>query len=554
MARLGKEQKARELDNLASYQVHERTVRLSLRTPYFYLSPRFNLTVKVFQKSLGEMGRLLPISPQLTARHYETERKYVAPPARARALLLRSTSTSMAGVAAARTSHAPHCAVSQRARRPSWPAIACRAVEDPEKSDTQHFAFDRLAWEPEPSGEHSLRLLGFTLSRYTGSGAAMLRNGGAAVRHHAALARGDIDAVTRPLSWSPLMTLGVEMLSGFLEGITIEDAEVAALLSRDDCETSDPKSAERLLTYLRSLRAIMAVGVPPLPGTRMQRVTADGAPAVWLTPNGHSWTSQRAPRRVLLWFHGGAFMLCDTATHARLMSSMGVACDARVLSLEYPLAPDQGVYEDMADATDRAYAWLVSPTGGNVDPKDVVIGGDSAGGHLALALAQRLAASEADGALSTSPAGLVLLSPWLDPGRDLHSTALAWREAGVASVDYLRGVEASMSRVVELVFGGKIGSADPGARQRLPRCLLDASLYAGRSMPPCLVQYGGIEVLASEANALAEVASAAGWDDVELEAFPEMPHVFQVFDSVAAEGAEAIASVGRFMKENAARS
>jgi acetyl esterase/lipase len=256
---------------------------------------------------------------------------------------------------------------------------------------------------------------------------------------------------------------------------------------------------------------------------------------------------------VLLWFHGGAFVLCNTATHARLMSSMGVAGDARVLSVEYPLAPDQGVYEDMADAADRAYAWLVSERGGNVDRKDVVVGGDSAGGHLALALAQRLAASEADGGARASPAGLVLLSPWLDPGRDLRSTAAAWREAGVASVDYLRAVEASMSSVVELVFGGdrnRSGSTTP--EERLPRCLLDASLYAGRSMPPCLIQYGGIEVLASEANGLAEVASAAGWDDVTLEAFPEMPHVFQVFDSVSPEGAAAISSVGRFMKKNAA--
>ena len=156
----------------------------------------------------------------------------------------------------------------------------------------------------------------------------MLRNGGAAVRHHAAVARGDTDAVTRPLSWSPLMTLGVELLSGFLEGIAIEDAEVAALRPRDDGETSDSKSAERLLTYLRSLRAMMAVGVPPLPGTRVQRVTVDDVPAVWLTPNARSWNSSRAPRRVLLWFHGGAFVLCNTATHARLMSSMGVAGDA----------------------------------------------------------------------------------------------------------------------------------------------------------------------------------------------------------------------------------
>jgi acetyl esterase/lipase len=461
----------------------------------------------------------------------------------------------MASRAAARTPFAPYRAASRRAGRRSSRAVARRAVEDAEKPDTtrtQDAASSAVVEEQATSGE-IVRLLGVTLSRYTGSGAAMLRNGGAAVRHHAAVARGDTDAVTRPLSWSPLMTFGVELLSGFLEGIAIEDAEVAALRPRDDGETSDSKSAERLLTYLRSLRAMMAVGVPPLPGTRVQRVTVDDVPAVWLTPNARSWKSSRAPRRVLLWFHGGAFVLCNTATHARLMSSMGVAGDARVLSVEYPLAPDQGVYEDMADAADRAYAWLVSERGGNVDRKDVVIGGDSAGGHLALALAQRLAASEANGGARASPAGLVLLSPWLDPGRDLRSTAAAWREAGVASVDYLRAVEASMSSVVELVFGGdRNRSSSTTPEERLPRCLLDASLYAGRSMPPCLIQYGGIEVLASEANGLAEVAFAAGWDDVTLEAFPEMPHVFQVFDSVAPEGAAAISSVGRFMKKNAA--
>jgi acetyl esterase/lipase len=461
----------------------------------------------------------------------------------------------MASRAAARTPFAPYRAASRRAGRRSSRAVARRAVEDAEKPDTtrtQDAASSAVVEEQATSGE-IVRLLGVTLSRYTGSGAAMLRNGGAAVRHHAAVARGDTDAVTRPLSWSPLMTFGVELLSGFLEGIAIEDAEVAALRPRDDGETSDSKSAERLLTYLRSLRAMMAVGVPPLPGTRVQRVTVDDVPAVWLTPNARSWKSSRAPRRVLLWFHGGAFVLCNTATHARLMSSMGVAGDARVLSVEYPLAPDQGVYEDMADAADRAYAWLVSERGGNVDRKDVVVGGDSAGGHLALALAQRLAASEADGGARASPAGLVLLSPWLDPGRDLRSTAAAWREAGVASVDYLRAVEASMSSVVELVFGGDGSRSGSTTRdEKLPRCLLDASLYAGRSMPPCLIQYGGIEVLASEANGLAEVAFAAGWDDVTLEAFPEMPHVFQVFDSVAPEGAAAIASVGRFMKQSAA--
>ena len=160
------------------------------------------------------------------------------------ALRVRSTSASMASRAAARTPFAPYRAASRRAGRRSSRAFARRAVEDAEKPDTtrtQDAAASAVVEEQTTSGE-MVRLLGVTLSRYTGSGAAMLRNGGAAVRHHAAVARGDTDAVTRPLSWSPLMTLGVELLSGFLEGIAIEDAEVAALRPRDDGETSDSKT------------------------------------------------------------------------------------------------------------------------------------------------------------------------------------------------------------------------------------------------------------------------------------------------------------------------
>ena len=200
----------------------------------------------------------------------------------------------MASRAAARTPFAPYRAASRRAGRRSSRAVARRAVEDAEKPDTtrtQDAASSAVVEEQATSGE-IVRLLGVTLSRYTGSGAAMLRNGGAAVRHHAAVARGDTDAVTRPLSWSPLMTFGVELLSGFLEGIAIEDAEVAALRPRDDGETSDPKSAEGLLTYLRSLRAMMAVGVPPLPGTRV-----NASPSTTSPPCGSRRTRVRGSRR-----------------------------------------------------------------------------------------------------------------------------------------------------------------------------------------------------------------------------------------------------------------
>lgn len=393
-----------------------------------------------------------------------------------------------------------------------------------------------------------------SLSRYAGSGAAMLRNGSAAVRHYADVARGGRGA--RPSSWSPGLTIGVELLSGFLEGIDLRPSEVDALLAGE---------GDDLVAYVRSLRAVMAVGIPPLPGTRVEPVRIRWGDArhsaAWLTPPRRE--TRDGTRPVILWLHGGAFILCGTSTHARLLSSVALAADARVLSVEYPLAPDQGGYVDALRAATDAYRWLVDDAGGGVDPRDVVVGGDSAGGHLALGLVRELATARGcgvgpDGASTRAgrvemPAGVVLMSPWLDPGRRLDETVAAWEEAASSSVDYLRGVKDSMEAVERLVFGDETDETESSP----PRCLLDADLWtrAGRhaTLPPVLVQCGGAEVLAGESRAFGAAAKDAGWSDVEVQEWVDMPHVFQVFDAVASEGEEAIRSAGAFAARVTAR-
>ena len=85
---------------------------------------------------------------------------------------------------------------------------------------------------------------------------------------------------------------------------------------------------------------------------------ANGVPAVWLTP------PQYASTKTIMWMHGGAFIFCHTGTHARLLSSLGAAADAKVLSVEYSLCPDEGRYADMLREVTRAYEWLVDADGG----------------------------------------------------------------------------------------------------------------------------------------------------------------------------------------------
>ena len=171
-----------------------------------------------------------------------------------------------------------------------------------------------------------------SLSRYAGSGAAMLRNGGTAVRHYADVARGGRGA--RPSSWSPGLTIGVELLSGFRRDRPPPERGGRA-----------PRRRGRRPRGVRSKPTRGdGGGHSTLPGTRVEPVRIRWGDArhsaAWLIPPRRE--TRDGTRPVILWLHGGAFILCGTSTHARLLSSLALAADARVLSVEYPLAPDQG--------------------------------------------------------------------------------------------------------------------------------------------------------------------------------------------------------------------
>jgi acetyl esterase/lipase len=113
---------------------------------------------------------------------------------------------------------------------------------------------------------------------------------------------------------------------------------------------------------------------------------------------------------VLLYVHGGAFgfgyALQYLTAHNRLMSLCASGGrPLRVLSVEYSLSPP-ACYPDALNQVVEAFKWL----SGRVSPSRIVLGGDSAGGNLALATAMVLR----DTSYSVRPAGMILISPWLD--------------------------------------------------------------------------------------------------------------------------------------------
>jgi acetyl esterase/lipase len=261
---------------------------------------------------------------------------------------------------------------------------------------------------------------------------------------------------------------------------------------------------------------------PPARGTKWQPVRGevDGHAVVgeWVRAPG---VEQRGDA-VILYMHGSGFVFCSLATHRGLVSRISAATGLPVFSLDYRLAPEHPFPAAPDDAL-AAYRWLL---GEGCAPERIIVAGDSAGGHLSVGLAAELRREGLP-----LPAGLVLLSPWLDP---------SWRLA------YARDLTVrdpffhppAGKRFVDLY----IGTAD----RYDPRIDLINNAYEG--LPPALLQAGGAECMSAEAEEFAERVNAAG-GSCELQVWPGQIHVFQAAFRLIPESDRAVAHIGRFVAD-----
>jgi monoterpene epsilon-lactone hydrolase len=221
--------------------------------------------------------------------------------------------------------------------------------------------------------------------------------------------------------------------------------------------------------------------------------------------------------------HGGGYTIGSVKTHRELISRVSRAADARVLAIDYRLAPEHPFPAAVEDAT-AAYRWLLE---GGVDPTRIVIAGDSAGGGLTLAAL--VALRDAGNPL---PAAGVCLSPWVDlEGVGESMTTRAEADPIVQREGLLEDAKAYL------------GDADP-------RTPLAAPLYADLTgLPSLLIQVGTAETLLDDSTRLAERARSAGVD-VVLEPWEDMIHVWHFFASMLPEGQQAVDRVGEFIREH----
>ena len=265
---------------------------------------------------------------------------------------------------------------------------------------------------------------------------------------------------------------------------------------------------------------VLASKFPLTPEFTFDRVDAGGVPAAWVEAPGAD------TGRVMLYLHGGGYVIGSIDTHRELAGRLSQAAAARVLILDYRLAPEHPYPAAVEDAA-AAYRWLLAD--GGADPARTVIAGDSAGGGLTVAA--MLALREAGDPL---PAAGVCLSPWVDmEGIGASMTAKA-------DVDPMVRQE-GLVRMAGLYLNG----ADP-------RTPLAAPLYADLSgLPPLLIHVGTAETLLDDATRLSERAKAAGVD-VTLESWDDMIHVWHLFAPLLPEGQQAVERVGDYVRQRAA--
>ncbi len=262
-------------------------------------------------------------------------------------------------------------------------------------------------------------------------------------------------------------------------------------------------------------RRLGLVGWMPLvsSGVRVERSVDPLLKGLWFLPD------DAAPRRTLLYLHGGGYFACSTQTHRSVAAQLALRARARVLSLEYRLAPEH----PFPAALDDAVAALRALRAQGVDPHATGVAGDSAGGGLALAA--MMALRDAGEPL---PGAAALFSPWTD----LAGTGESLRE----------NAETEAMLPVHLVSEA---AALYAGTAPLEHPYLSPLYGDFKRLPSLMILASDSEILRDDALRVASKALAAGVA-VECEVWPGMLHAWPVAAPWIREARQAVAAAGAY--------
>jgi epsilon-lactone hydrolase len=243
---------------------------------------------------------------------------------------------------------------------------------------------------------------------------------------------------------------------------------------------------------------------------------AAGVPALWAVPKAC------ADDRVLLCSHGGGYVVGSMYTHRKLYGHVAKAVGCRALIVHYGRAPENvhpGPVNDMA----KSYRSLLDQ---GIAPQHIALIGDSAGGALAITTILRLREQRLP-----LPAAAMPLSPWIDMDGSGATFETNKERDVLVSREFLQPLAATF-------LGGNGRRQDP---------LVNPVHGDLHGVPPIYIQVGGYETLLDDSRALADALRRAG-EEVKLDVFPEMQHVFHFLAGVAPEANEAIGKLAAWVR------
>ncbi len=252
-------------------------------------------------------------------------------------------------------------------------------------------------------------------------------------------------------------------------------------------------------------------------GVETEPAELAGIEVDWLRPKG----ARRD--KVLYYLHGGAYVLGSRRTHRKLVGHMAKAAGITAVLPEYRLAPEHPFPAAIEDAV-AVYKDLLSS---GFKPEDIIISGDSAGGGLTIAT---LLSLRHEGI--PLPAAAVLISPFLDV-------------TGSGESATTRADQDPWFNIEDLVVVARYYCPDESQWQNP----LVSPVFANvAGLPPMLIHVGDDEILLSDSTRFAKKLEEAGVD-VELEIWPEMWHVFQLFVGKMPESRRAIVKIGEYIRQ-----
>jgi acetyl esterase/lipase len=307
-----------------------------------------------------------------------------------------------------------------------------------------------------------------------------------------------------------------------------------------------PSLAGRLtaLAALLTIRSTLAIGsyaprlpwpwglvdfvarvVRPAPGTVRATISLPNCTAQLVRAGGV--LPADGSHSVILYMHGGAFLTCGANSHGRLVTALSKYADSPVLVVNYRMIPKHSVGLALDDCYD-AYKWLRLK---GYDPDQIVLAGDSAGGYLALALAEKL---QLEG---EEPAAMVTMSPLFEIDNETRANHPNIRTDAMFP-------PRAFTALVELIHEAAARHIVDGR----PEEIYEPLDHIEPGLPRTLIHVSGSEVLVSDARKAAHMLAAAGVP-VEVRVWPGQMHVFQLAAPMVSEASRSLKQIGDYIRE-----